>query len=114
MFAIFAYAYEHDSIVFESVYWWSGYLLSLVLGMWAYCCDESWFEDDYEGRLLISVITIFVSLLFWPTLLLFSVFSLLIHYFRSFIEKEVLFSYTLLVPFSSVITLIIEFIKEFA
>ena len=108
VFLVFVMCAESFDL-FNSVFYWSGYFLTIVLGMWTICSVECW-GSDYKSKLLLNVIFIFCSLIGWPSLLLLWVISLLDHYFRSFMEKVSVLA--VLVMFVSVIAYIMAVIDH--
>lgn len=109
--AYFVYLDVNFFDVFNAFYW-SGYLLSLVLFMWQnYCCEKGWFgENNYELDFFRLGMLLLGSLFFWPSSLLMSVISLLIHYFRS--SMEAVADFTVVVMILCVIAFIIGFINS--
>ena len=74
---------------------WLGCLISIVFYMWVHhCCEEReklwlwfWSDNDEQPGFLFFISRGILNIFCWPSVLLMSVISLLIHYFRSFMEK---------------------------
>lgn len=112
----FAYYLDFNFFDVFNTFYWSGYLLSLVLNMWMYYCFEEG-DDDTPLSLWMFVLYGILNIFFWPSNLLASVISLLIHYFRSFMEYVAFFAIVVIIlcVIAFIIGFIIhEFIYDFA